>query len=257
MAAVVQQLFDLSGHVAAVTGGSSGIGREIALALAVAGAAVVAVARREGALAETVATIESAGGRAAAVTADVSRYDGAGALAARIAEPLGDPDILVNAAGINLRQPVDEITPDSWDRTLGLNLAAPFFLARALVPAMRDKGWGRVVNIASLQSERAFPDSIPYGASKGGVAQLPRAMAEAWSRDGITCNAIAPGFFPTELAAPVFSDPDTAALRSGQTAIGRNGRMEDLHGVAVFLAARASDYITGQVIYVDGGFTAK
>ena len=257
MLADVQQLFDLSGRVAAVTGGSSGIGREIALALARGGAAVVVVARREQELAETVATIESAGGRAAAVVADISRYDGVDAIAARIAEPFGDPDILVNAAGINLREPADEITPESWDRTLGLNLGTPFFLARTLVPAMRAKGWGRVVNIASLQAERAFPNSVAYGASKGGVGQLTRAMAEAWSRDGITCNAIAPGFFPTELAAPVFSDPETAALRSGQTAIGRNGQMEDLHGVAIFLAARASDYITGQVIYVDGGFTAK
>ena len=253
----MRDLFDLGGRVAAVTGASSGIGRAIARALAAAGASVVCVARREAALKGTVSEIEKAGGRAAAVVGDLSDHHGVGSVATAIAEPFGHPDILVNAAGINPREPADEITPESWDRTLSLNLSVPFFLARTLVPAMRKKGAGRIINIASLQSERAFPNSMPYGASKGGVAQLTRAMAEAWSGDGITCNAIAPGFFPTELTAAVFDDPEIAERNARQTAIGRNGRLEDLHGVAIFLAAPASDYITGQIIYVDGGFTAK
>jgi NAD(P)-dependent dehydrogenase (short-subunit alcohol dehydrogenase family) len=253
----MQKLFDLSGRTAAVTGGSSGIGREIALALAGAGAAVVAVARRLEALGDTVKAVEQVGGQSSAVAADLSDYRGMESLAGRLAEPFGDPDILVNAAGINLRQPAEEITPESWDRTLAVNLAAPFFLAQALIPGMRAKGWGRVINIASLQSYRAFPNGVAYGASKGGVAQLTRAMAEAWSKHGITCNAIMPGFFPTELAAPVFDDLETSARTAAQTAIGRNGRLEDLHGTAVFLAAPASDYVTGQIIHVDGGFTAK
>ena len=253
----MRDLFDLGGRVAAVTGASSGIGRAIAKALASAGASVVCIARREAALKDTVSEIEQAGGRAAAVMGDLSDHHGVDRIAAALAEPFGDPDILVNAAGINPREPADEVMPESWDRTLSLNLSVPFFLARALVPAMRKKGGGRIINIASLQSERAFPNSMPYGASKGGVAQLTRAMAEAWSRDGITCNAIAPGFFPTELTAAVFDDPEIAERNARQTAIGRNGRLEDLHGVAIFLAAPASDYITGQVIYVDGGFTAK
>ncbi len=250
-------LFDLTGRVAAVTGGSSGIGQAIAIALGSAGAAVVVVARRAEALADTVAAIEKAGGKAAAVAADLAAYAALDAVAEAISKPFGDPDILVNAAGINLRQPVEEITPESWDQTIAINLATPFFLARALVPAMRRKGWGRIVNIASLQSERAFPNSLPYGASKGGVAQMTRAMAEAWSRHGINCNAIAPGFFPTELTAPVFGDEARAAEQAERTAIGRNGRLEDLYGTAIFLAAPASDYVTGQVIFVDGGFTAK
>ena len=174
-----------------------------------------------------------------------------------MAEPFGHPEILVNAAGINLRESPEMVTPESWDHTLALNLSTPFFLARALVPAMRDNGRGRIINIASLQSERAFPNSMPYGASKGGIAQLTRAMAEAWSGDGILCNAIAPGFFSTQLTAAVFDDAEAVERNARQTAIGRNGRLEDLHGVAIFLAAPASDYITGQVIYVDGGFTAK
>jgi gluconate 5-dehydrogenase len=114
-----------------------------------------------------------------------------------------------------------------------------------------------VINLASLQSQRAFANSAPYGAGKGGIVQLTRAMAEAWSRHGITCNAIGPGFFPTPLTAPVFADAPRAAALAAQTAIGRNGELTDLHGATVFLASEASAYITGQLLYVDGGFTAK
>ena len=122
---------------------------------------------------------------------------------------------------------------------------------------MRAEGYGRIVNIASLQSSRAFPNGLAYGASKGGLVQLTRAMAEAWSRHGITANAIAPGFFPTELTAPVFSDPERAQWAASSTAVGRSGEMRDLAGAAVFLAAPASAYVTGQTLYVDGGFSAR
>ena len=178
-------------------------------------------------------------------------------VAQRISADLGAPDILVNAAGVNLREPAEAVTPDSWRTTLELNLSTPFFLAQALVPAMREKAWGRIINIASLQSARAFPKGIAYGASKGGVAQLTRAMAEAWSPHGIACNALAPGFFPTELTAAVFEDEEIAARNAAATCVGRNGMLEDLVGPAVFLASTASAYVTGQVLYVDGGFTAK
>ncbi len=222
--------------------------------LAAAGAKVVGVARRADGLAEWQA---EAGGESAAVTADLSDPSGITGIAAEIVAPFGPPQILVSAAGINTRTHADAVTTDDWSLTQNLNLAAPFFLAQALVPAMRRAGWGRIVNIASLQSERAFANGIAYGASKAGVAQLTRAMAEAWSRDGITCNAIAPGFFPTELTAPVFADPELAARNAAQTCIGRNGVMEDLAGPLLFLASPASGYVTGQVLYVDGGFTAK
>lgn len=122
---------------------------------------------------------------------------------------------------------------------------------------MRQKGWGRIVNFASLQATRAFPAGIAYGASKAGVSQLTRAMAEAWSKDGITANAIGPGFFPTELTETVFADSDRAARNAAQTCIGRNGRMPDLDGPLLFLCSAASDYVTGQILMVDGGFTAK
>jgi gluconate 5-dehydrogenase len=178
-------------------------------------------------------------------------------LAARVAAPFGAPDIVVNAAGLNLRQPADDVTPEGWEATLAVNLTAPFFLSQALVPGMQAKGWGRIVNFASLQSYRAFPAGIAYGASKGGVAQMTRAMAEAWSPHGITANALGPGFFPTELTAAVFDDPERAERNAAQTCIGRNGRAEDMDGPLLFLCSDASRYVTGQILMVDGGFTAR
>ncbi len=249
--------FDLSGNVALVTGGGAGIGRRIGWALARAGAAVVLVARRRATLDEAAGEIVEAGGKASALVADLSEIDALESVAEAAGQPFGAPDIVVNAAGVNLREPWEAVTPESWARTIDINLTAPFFLSRALVPAMIRKGRGKIINLASLQSVRAFPDSMAYGASKGGVAQLTRAMAEAWSASGITCNALVPGIFPTELTEPVFSDPARAADMAARTAIGRNGKMEDLDGIAVFLATPASDYITGQVIVLDGGLTAK
>ncbi|MYJ52501.1 MAG: SDR family oxidoreductase, partial [Gammaproteobacteria bacterium] len=164
---------------------------------------------------------------------------------------------IVNAAGVNLREPAEDITLDSWNATLNINLAAPFFLSRAFVPQMVSAGFGRIINFASLQSVRAFSNGLAYGASKGGICQLTRAMARAWSRDQITCNAIAPGFFPTELTEPVFSDPQSRQWAADQTLMGRNGEMEDLSGILVFLASGASSYMTGQTLFVDGGFTAR
>lgn len=249
--------FSLTGKVALVTGGTSGIGRRQALALARAGAAVVLLGRREAQLQEAVAEIEAVEGRAAVLPADLSDRSQIPGISKRAALPFGPIDILINAAGVNFRQPAEEITLESWDMTLNLNLAVPFFLARELIPAMEVKGWGRVINIASLQSSRAFPNGLAYGASKGGISQLTRAMTEAWSRHGITCNAIAPGFFPTELTAPVYENPELLDKLAAQTTIGRNGVLSDLDGLTVFLASPASDYITGQVIPLDGGFTAK
>lgn len=251
-------LFDLTGRTALVTGASSGIGARMAHALAVAGADVILVARRADALkAKSEEIARETGRRAAAVPCDVMADDAADALASDAKAVLRDPDILVNAAGVNLRQPWEDITPETWQQTLRLNLEVPFFLARALVGPMIASGYGRIINIASLQSVRAFPNSMPYGASKGGIAQLTRAMAEAWSPHGVTANAIAPGFFKTELTAPVFENPELAEKQAAATAIGRNGELEDLDGPTVFFASPASAYVTGQVVGVDGGYTAK
>ena len=254
----IRQLFDLSGRVALCTGGSSGIGRRMALVLSQAGADVVLVGRNEASLAEAMQQIETeSGGRAKTVAADLLDRSVLGDVVAEASKAFGAPDILINAAGINLREPWDEITEASWDQTLDINLSTPYFLARHCVPGMKDKGQGNIINIASLQSYRAFANSMAYGASKGGIAQLTRAMAEAWSPFGIVSNAIAPGFFPTELTRKVYDNPELLAHNARMTAIGRNGELSDLDGATVFLASAAANYITGQIIAVDGGFTAK
>ncbi len=254
----IRQLFDLSGRVALCTGASSGIGRRMALTLSQAGAEVVLVGRNEAALAEAMEQLKiESGGRARSIAADLLDRSALGDVVAEASEAYGAPDILINAAGINLREPWDEITEASWDRTLDINLSTPFFLARHCIPGMKQKGRGNIVNVASLQSFRAFANGMAYGASKGGIAQLTRAMAEAWSRFGIVTNAVAPGFFPTELTRKVYENPELLAHNAGMTAIGRNGELSDLDGVTVFLASAAANYITGQIIAVDGGFTAK
>jgi gluconate 5-dehydrogenase len=247
-------LFDLSGRIACVTGASSGLGKQAASALAAAGAQVIGVARRAEALSDWA---ERIGPKAATLSADLSERSQIKEIAAQIAIPFGAPDIIVHAAGINTRESADSVTDEGWDITLNLNLATPFFLSQALVPNMKAKGWGRIVNFASLQTARAFPGGVSYGASKAGIAQLTRAMAEAWSGVGINTNAIGPGFFPTELTGPVFADAERAARNAVQTCIGRNGDLSDIDGPLLFLCSRASAYVTGQVLMVDGGYTAK
>nr|WP_249731783.1 SDR family oxidoreductase [Roseococcus sp. SDR] len=239
----------MEGRTAFVTGGNSGIGLAIARALGLAGARLILSARREAELALAVAELTAEGIAAEALPLDLTATDFSAVTAS--------PDILVNAAGVNLRQPFQQVTAEAFDLHMALHLRAPFLLTQRFAPSMAARGWGRILNIGSLQSFRAFPDSAPYGAGKGGVAQLTRAIAEAWSRQGITCNAIAPGFFPTPLTAPVFNDTARAASLAERTCIGRNGRLEDLHGTAVFLCSDASAYVTGQVLAVDGGFLAK
>lgn len=248
-------LFDLSGRVACVTGASSGLGRRAALTLSRAGAKVIGVARRSEALDDLCNEIGTSS--CAAVQADVAERESLNDTCQRIMQPFGAPDILINAAGLNTRQTADEVTSDGWDATISINLSAPFFLAQKLVPAMKERSWGRIVNFASLQSFRAFPGGISYGATKGAVTQMTRAMAEAWSANGITANAIGPGFFPTELTAAVFNDDARAARNAAQTCIGRNGQPSDMDGPILFLCSNASAYVTGQTLMVDGGFTAK
>lgn len=254
----MHELFDLTGSVALCTGATSGIGRRMARALAMAGADVILVGRRRTLLDEAASDIASASSRRAAVIeADLADRSILEDVAREATMHFGAPATLVNAAGVNLREPADDVSLESWDLTLNLNLATPFFLARALVPGMRRAGRGKIINIASLQTYRAFANSIAYGASKGGIGQLTRAMAEAWSGDGILTNAIAPGFFETDLTASVYEDETKVEHNARMTAIGRNGLMEDLDGLTVFLAAKASDYITGQIIPLDGGYMAK
>jgi NAD(P)-dependent dehydrogenase (short-subunit alcohol dehydrogenase family) len=253
----LDQPFRLDGRRALVSGGNSGIGQTIALALGAAGAKVLLVARREAALQEAVDALKAQGVDAEFLAADLSDLPKLKDVASAAQAKLGGVDILVNAAGVNLREPFLEVTPESWQVQLDLHVGAPFFLTQALAPVMKERGWGRILNIASLQSYRAFANSAPYGAGKGGILQLTRAIAQEWSKYGITCNAIGPGFFPTALTAPVFNDEKMSQHHANQTCIGRNGKLEDLHGPAVFLCSDASAYVTGQTLMVDGGYTAR
>ncbi len=255
-ALAIGQLFGLKGRTALVTGGNSGIGEAMAFALGAAGAKLILMARRTDALEGSAQRLRAQGMQVQTVSCDLSDIEAtiAGAAQALSLSPI---DILVNAAGVNTREPFDKVSPQSWQTQINLHLSAPFFLTQALAPHMKARGWGRIINIASLQSYRAFGNSAPYGAGKGGVLQLTRAIAQEWSAHGITCNAIGPGFFPTALTAAVFANPELADKNAAQTCIGRNGTLEDLHGATVFLASNASAYITGQTLMVDGGFTAK
>jgi gluconate 5-dehydrogenase len=249
-----ERLFSLSGKTACVTGASSGLGRHVASYLAQNGVTVVGLARREEQLSEWQASNPANTHFLAANLADKTSLS---KIASDVIDLVGNPDILINAAGINTRQACDDVTPEGWGVTIDLNLTAPFFLAQSFVHGMKEKKWGRIINFASLQTYRAFPGGIAYGATKAGIAQITRAMAEEWSRYGITANAIAPGFFNTELTAAVFADSDLAERNAAQTCIGRNGELNDLEGPIQFLCSDASSYVTGQVLAVDGGFTAK
>jgi len=251
----LNSLFSLEGRSALVTGGSSGVGLAMARALGLQGAKLTLAARRQAELEKAADELAREGIDTRFVAVDLALADGPDRLAAQLgASPV---DIIVNAAGINLRKPFGEVSIADFDFSMALLLRAPFRLTQIFAPSMAERGWGRILMLASLQSLRAFANSAPYGTAKGGVVQLTRAIAEAWSDKGITCNAIAPGMFPTGLTAPVFDNPALAKRNAEQTAIGRNGEMPDLYGATIFFASDAAAYITGQMLYVDGGFTAK
>ena len=250
------ELFSLDGRVAVVTGGSSGIGAEMARALALAGARVVLVARDAARLGEAADRLRAAGGKAAWVGADLADRPEVERVARKAEAAFGPPDILVNCAGVNLRPPLAELSTADWDLTLAVNLTAPFLLGQRFGPQMAARGWGRIINVTSQQAQRAFANSGGYGASKGGLASLTRSQSEAWARSGVCCNSVCPGFVATRLNAHIACDPERMAALAARTMVGRNGQAADFAGVAVFLASRASDYVTGQTLYVDGGFSA-
>ncbi|MER7697908.1 SDR family oxidoreductase [Streptomyces sp. NPDC096095] len=251
----VSELFSLEGRVAVVTGGSSGIGRAITRALARAGAGVVVVARREAELRTAVDELTAEGRRAAWVSADLSTAESVRVGADEAAQAFGEPDILVNCAGINLRPPMTELGEDVWDSTMAVNLKAPFLLGQRFGPGMAERGYGRIIHVTSQQAHRAFVNSGAYGVSKGGLESLARSQAEAWSPHGVTVNTLVPGFVLTPLNERLASDPEKVASLAARTLVGRNGLVDDFAGAAVFLAGRSSAYVTGQSVFVDGGFS--
>ncbi|MFE3201617.1 SDR family NAD(P)-dependent oxidoreductase [Embleya sp. NPDC059237] len=251
----LSELFSLDGRVAVVTGGSSGIGRAIAGALARAGASVVVLARREAELVATVDELTARGAKAAWVSADLGSRAGVRTAADAAAEIFGEPDIVVNSAGINLRPPMGDIDDDVWDTTMAVNLTAPYLLGQRFGPGMAERGYGRLIHVSSQQAHRAFVQSGVYGVSKGGLESLARSQAEAWSPHGVTANTLVPGFVMTPLNARLSADPERVAALAARTMVGRNGVAEDFAAAAVFLASAGSAYVTGQSIFVDGGLS--
>jgi NAD(P)-dependent dehydrogenase (short-subunit alcohol dehydrogenase family) len=250
------ELFSLDGRVAVVTGGSSGIGAEMARALGLAGARVVLVARDKDRLQAAAEGLRAQGAGAAWVSADLADRAEVARAADEAEAAFGAPDILVNCAGVNVRPPLGSLSVEDWDLTMAVNLTAPFLLGQRFEPAMAARGFGRIINVTSQQAQRAFANSGGYGASKGGLAALTRSQSEAWAGSGVCCNSVCPGFVPTRLNAHLAADPEVMARLAARTMVGRNGQAADFAGVIVFLASRASDYVTGQTLYVDGGFSA-
>ena len=250
-------MFDLTGKVAIVTGGSRGIGFGIAQALAGAGAAIVVAATNVDQCADAVRQLQASGATAASVPTNVADADAAMALVAETLGHLGRLDILVNNAGINIRKRPEDYTVEEWHQVLSVNLDGPFFCSRAAYPAMKASGGGKIINIASLMSIFANEKAAAYGAAKGGLVQLTKALAVAWAKDGIQANAILPGWIDTDLTQGARQQlPGLDEAVQARTPEGRWGVPQDLGGAAVFLASSGSDFITGTTLLVDGGFAA-
>ena len=250
-------LFSLDGKVALVTGGNGGLGRAMALGLAEAGADVAVAARDAEKTAKAVAQIEARGVKAIGLTVDVTREADVNDMVVRVVQDLGAVDILVNNAGTVVRKDPQDLSADEWDLTLDVNLRAPFLTARAVYPHMKERRGGKIINIGSMFSIFGGGGSgAPYSASKGGLVQLSKSLAVAWAKDNIQSNAILPGWFPTSLTADIpLNQPERYDLISRRIPMGRWGNPDDLKGAAVFLASPASDYVTGAVITVDGGYS--
>ncbi len=247
---------DLQGQVALVTGAGRGIGRSIALALAGAGANVALAARSDDELVSVAAEIEAIGPRGLAITTDVSDLDALEQLFDTIDREFGRLDIQVNNAGVGLRTPLLEVTPAEWDRVHNVNLRSLFFACQHGLRRMVDAQYGRIINTASLTSFLGFKHISVYGASKGGVAQLTRAIAIEFAEHGITSNAIAPGYILTEMTRPRYEDPEINAWIMSRIPLGRWGQPDDIGGAVVFLASPAAEYISGVILPVDGAWLA-
>jgi len=247
----------LEGKVAVVTGSGRGIGRAIALALGSEGASLALVARDADALRRVAGEARGLGADAEAFPCDVTSEAEVEGLRKGVVERFGRVDIVVNNAGINIRKPISEFPTEEWRRVIDTNLVAPFLVSRALLPHMRGRGYGRIINTTSTMSHVATANRTAYAASKAGLLGFTRALAVELASEGITVNGISPGWFETELTKPIWGDPDSNQALVSKIPLGRWGKVEDIGKLAAYLCTEEAGYITGTDILIDGGYTTQ
>jgi NAD(P)-dependent dehydrogenase (short-subunit alcohol dehydrogenase family) len=248
---------ELNGRVAVVTGASRGLGRAMAIELGAAGAKLALVGRDKTKLDETAALLDKAGAEAAVFLADVTDEAQVTALAQGVKERFGRADILINNAGMNIRKPLVEYTLDEWNTVLDTNLTSVFLITRAFIPLMRGRGYGRILNLASIMSHISLPGRTAYSASKAALLGVTRALAQELAEDGITVVAISPGPFATEMNQGLINNPELNRQFMSSVPLGRWGQPEDIGKLAVYLCSDAAGFITGTDILIDGGWTSR
>ncbi len=249
------ELFDLTGKAALVTGGTRGLGEVSAMALAKAGANVAVCGRNKVDLDRVSGAIRGLGRKAGGFVLEVTSKVSVTSGVEQILKEFGKVDILVNNAGVNHRVPVLEYPEEMWDLVINTNLKGYLLVAQAVVPQMIERGYGKVINMSSILGAVALPNQLAYASSKGGVDQMTKVMALEWAKQGVRVNAIGPTYFETELVAQLRNDPERFNFINERTPMGRWGYPPELEGIVIFLASPASDFITGQTIYIDGGWT--